>query len=141
MITETTQDVAGSPSIALTPESVSRTREGNPERLRRSLRGDLDNIVLMALRKDPQRRYASVQQLSEDIRRHLARLPVIARGDGLPYRTSKFIRRNKVGVAAATMILLTLVGGIIAVNQQRKRAERRFNDVRRSAEIRLAAHQ
>jgi tetratricopeptide (TPR) repeat protein len=87
----------------------------------------------MALRKDPQRRYASVQHFSEDIRRHLARLPVIARGDGFPYRTSKFIRRNKVGVAAATMILLTLVGGIVAVNQQRKRAERRFNDVRQLA--------
>ncbi|HEY3026915.1 MAG TPA: protein kinase [Pyrinomonadaceae bacterium] len=133
MTTETSPGPDGSASIRLTPESVSSTREGNPDRLRRSLRGDLDNIVLMALRKDPQRRYASVQQFSEDIRRHLARLPVIARGDGLAYRTSKFIRRNRVGVAAATMILFTLVGGIIAVNQQRRRAERRFNDVRQLA--------
>ena len=133
MTTETTHDVAGSVSISLTPDAVSRTRDGNPDRLRRSLRGDLDNILLMALRKDPQRRYASVQHFSEDIRRHLARLPVTARGDGLSYRTSKFIRRNKFGVATGTVILLTLVGGIIAVNQQRKRAERRFNDVRQLA--------
>ena len=79
--------------------------------LRRRLRGDLDNIVLTALRKDPQRRYASVQQFSEDIRRHLKGLPVIARADTLGYRASKFIRRNRISVAAAAMILITLVGG------------------------------
>ena len=65
----------------LTPESVSRTREGHPERLRRRLAGDLDNIVLMAMRKEPQRRYGSAEQLAEDLRRHLAGLPVIARKD------------------------------------------------------------
>src|SRR6266568_1726774 len=59
-------------------------------RNQKSLRGDLDNIVLKALRKEPQRRYASVEQFSEDIRRHLEGLPVIARKDTVAYRTSKF---------------------------------------------------
>lgn len=133
LTTQTTQGPDGNTSKTLTPNSVSKTRDGNPDRLRRSLRGDLDNIVLMALRKDPQRRYSSVQQFSEDIRRHLAQLPVIARSDSLTYRASKFIRRNTAGVMAVIMILLTLSVGIIAVNQQRKRAERRFNDVRQLA--------
>src|SRR6266851_1086019 len=68
---------------------------GSPETFRRRLAGDLDNIVLMALRKEPARRYASAQEFSEDIRRHLEGLPVIARKDTLAYRTSKFVRRNK----------------------------------------------
>lgn len=97
------------------------------------LRGDLDNIVLMALRKEPTRRYASVEQFSEDIRRHLEGLPVIARKDTFSYRTSKFIRRNKIAVAAAALILLTLSGGIIATTVEARRATRRFNEVRELA--------
>jgi len=81
---------------------------------RKLLRGDLDNIVLMAMRKEPHRRYSSVEQFAEDIRRHLDGLPVIARKDTFSYRASKFIRRNKVGVAAAAAICLTLVAGIAA---------------------------
>lgn len=133
MITETTGGGNGSASIALTPDSVSKTRDATPDRLRRRLRGDLDNIVLTALRKDPQRRYASVQQFSEDIRRHLKGLPVLARADTFGYRASKFIRRNRISLAAAAAVLVILVAGIIAVNQQRRRAERRFNDVRKLA--------
>lgn len=103
----------------------------------KSLSRDLDKIVLMALRKEPQRRYASVDQFSEDIRRYLARRPVIARKDTLSYRTSRFIRRNRLGVSAAALILLTLIGGIITTawqarvaRRERARAEQRFNDVR-----------
>lgn len=92
----------------LTPESVSRSREGTPERLRRRLQGDLDNIVLMALRKEPQRRYQSAEQFSEDIRRHLEGLPVTAHPDTFGYRASKFIKRNKAVAAAATFALLAL---------------------------------
>jgi serine/threonine-protein kinase len=80
----------------------------------RSLRGDLDNIVLMAMRKEPARRYTSVGQFSEDIRRHLEGLPVIARKDTASYRAGKFINRHRIGVAAAALVLLSLVGGIIA---------------------------
>ena len=97
------------------------------------LRGDLDNIVLKALRKEPQRRYASVDQFSEDIRRHLEGLPVTARKATLSYRASKFVQRNKIGVAAAVLILLTLGGGIVATTIEARRANRRFNDVRRLA--------
>jgi non-specific serine/threonine protein kinase/serine/threonine-protein kinase len=132
-LTEEVQSSEGSTRVTITPESVSSARGGNPVRLRRRLRGDLDNIVLMALRKDPQRRYPSVQQFSEDIRRHLEGRPVTARSDTLSYRAAKFVRRNRIGVAAAAMVLLTLVGGILGVNQQRRRAERRFNDVRKLA--------
>ncbi len=97
------------------------------------LRGDLDNIVLMALRKEPQRRYPSVEQFSEDIRRYLTGLPVSARKATLAYRAQKFVRRHKAATAAAALVLLTLLSGVFAINQQRRRAERRFNDVRKLA--------
>jgi serine/threonine protein kinase/tetratricopeptide (TPR) repeat protein len=95
---------------AMTAETVSRTREGTPDRLRRRLRGDLDNIVLMALRKEPPRRYGSVEALSEDIRRYLEGRPVTAHKATAWYRASKFVRRNAVGVAAGTALLLLAVG-------------------------------
>ncbi len=116
------------------------TFEGGVERLRRRLRGDLDNIALKALRKEPGRRYASAEQFSEDLRRHLEGLPVIARKDTLSYRTAKFVRRHRIGVAAAGGILLILLVGIVATaweahvaRAERARAERRFNDVRKLA--------
>ncbi len=102
-----------------------------------SLRGDLDNIVLMALRKEPLRRYASVEHFSEDLRRHLEGLPVIARQDTFGYRAGKFMQRHKAGVAAAALIVLSLIAGLITTIWQARRAqaqqviaERRFNDVR-----------
>ena len=98
----------GLPPIILTPELVSQTREGQPEKLRRCLAGDLDNILSMALRKEPQRRYTSIAQFSEDIRRHLQGLPVMARKDSLSYRTEKFVRRQKRAVLAGLFLLLTL---------------------------------
>jgi serine/threonine-protein kinase len=85
-------------------------------------KGDLDNVVLMALRKEPQRRYASVGQFSEDLRRYLEGLPVIAHKDTVSYRATKFIKRHKIGMAAAALVLLTLVGGIVATAWQAKRA-------------------
>lgn len=133
MHTETRNGHESSASTTLTPESISKSRGATPDRLSRQLRGDLDNIVLTALRKDPQRRYASVQELSEDIRRHLKGLPVNARADTFGYRAAKFVGRNKISVAAAAIVMLTLIAGIIAVNQQRQRAERRFDDVRKLA--------
>jgi tetratricopeptide (TPR) repeat protein/tRNA A-37 threonylcarbamoyl transferase component Bud32 len=72
--------------------------------LRRRLRGDLDVIVLMALRKDPARRYQSPDELANDIRRHLARLPVLARPDSVVYRARKFIARNRSAVIAGTAV-------------------------------------
>jgi tetratricopeptide (TPR) repeat protein len=105
------------------------------------LRGDLDNIVLMALRKDPRRRYASVEQFSEDIRRYLDGLPVKAHKESVSYRASKFVRRNRIAVSAAVVILTTLIGAIVITSweahvarAERARAERRFNDVRKLAD-------
>ena len=96
-------------------------RSGAPERGRRRprrsaarLRGDLDTILLTALRKEPDRRYQSVEQLAADLRRHLDGLPVRARPDTFGYRAGKFVRRNRVPVAAGALVVLALVGGTIA---------------------------
>ena len=104
---------------------------------RAQLRGDLDNIVLKALRKEPERRYSSVEQFAEDIRRHLRGLPVLARHSTWRYRAERFIRRNPVLVGAVAIIFLTLIAGITATTilarraeTERQKAERRFNDVR-----------
>jgi len=93
-----------------------------PQRLRRSLRGDLDTIVLEALRKEPERRYPSVQDLAEDLRRYLAGRPVQARPDTVRYRTVKFVRRHRLGVAAATLLVLSLVGGLLGTAWQARLA-------------------
>jgi serine/threonine protein kinase/tetratricopeptide (TPR) repeat protein len=95
------------------------------EKLRRRLRGDLDNIM-MALRKEPQRRYSSVEALSEDIRRHLAGLPVMASVPTLRYRSGKFIRRHKAAVAfAALAAILVVAFGVTAAVQSAQIARER----------------
>jgi tetratricopeptide (TPR) repeat protein len=75
---------------------------------------DLSAIVLMALRKDPPRRYTSVDQFSEDVRRYFENLPVAARPDTRAYRAAKFIRRNKAWVTMAAITFISLAGGIAA---------------------------
>ena len=137
---EETHETDNPGRTTLTPEGVSETRDREPAKLRRQLAGDVDNIVLKALRKEPQRRYASVEQFSEDIHRHLAGLPVTARKDTLSYRTGKFIRRNKLDVTAAALIVVLLLGGIViaawqarVAQAEREKAEQRFNDVRKLA--------
>ena len=145
----------------VTPESVSRTRGGRPERLRRRLQGDIDNIVLMAMRKEPQRRYPSAEQFAADIQRHLDGMPVRARPDTVSYRVTKFVQRHRGGVAAAALFVLILIAGIIGTTwgwrvaareranaqaaatreagqrqiaeEQRDRADRRFDEVRQLA--------
>ena len=105
------------------PSTVA-TREPNlaggetPAQWRRRLEGDLDNIVAMALRKDPSRRYPSAARFSEDVRRHTEGLPVTARKDTLGYRASKFVRRNQTGVAAAAFVVLALVVGLLVASWQ-----------------------
>jgi tetratricopeptide (TPR) repeat protein len=93
----------------------------------------LDNIILKSLRKEPERRYTSVEQFSEDIRRHQIGLPVTASKDTWNYRAAKFVQRNRIGVAAACLILLTLLGGLLATLYQADKAQRRFDDVRQLA--------
>ena len=108
----------------VTPESVSQVRDGDAGALRRHLAGDLDTIVLKAMQKDPQRRYASVDQLSNDIARHLDGLPVIAQKDTLRYRMGKFVGRHKVGVSLAAVLALLIVGAGITVTLLWQRAVR-----------------
>ncbi|MGH8101998.1 MAG: serine/threonine protein kinase, partial [Chthoniobacterales bacterium] len=106
-----TEQEAARPSIV-----AARSAKNSKLEIRNSklIKGDLDNIVFKAMRKEPSRRYGSVEQFSEDIRRHLTNLPVMARPDTRSYRAAKFVQRNRVWVAAAAVIFLTLMGGIIA---------------------------
>jgi len=134
-----------SPGIASSEHAVAR--QSSLEKLSKRLVGDLDNIVLMALRKEPQRRYASVEQFAQDIQRHLDSLPVLAQKDTVAYRTSKFVNRHKLGAIAASIITVTLLTALLVTiranriarqqaeiaRTQQERAERRFNDVRKLA--------
>jgi serine/threonine protein kinase/tetratricopeptide (TPR) repeat protein len=117
------------------------------EKLSLRLRGDLDHIVLKALRKEPEHRYGSAERFASDIERHLEHRPILARKDTFVYRSSKFFSRHRMGVAAAAVFVLTMLFGLaltlregrIAREQaaiaeiQRARAERRFNEVRKLA--------
>ncbi|MEP6923935.1 MAG: protein kinase [Pyrinomonadaceae bacterium] len=127
------------PSVAETKKNGSA--EENPKSKIQNpklLRGDLDNIVLQALRKEPERRYKSVEAFADDIERHLDGLPVSARPNTFAYRAEKFIGRNRLGVAASLLIILALLGGGATTvwqarraETQRLKAEKRFDDVRR----------
>ena len=107
---EPDQGPEGSSGHVVTPDGVSRARGVPLEKLRRRLKGDLDNIMLKALHKEPQRRYRSVEEFSEDIARHLEDRPVKARPNTLQYRTRKFVRRRKTEMVAL-VLLLVLAGG------------------------------
>ena len=112
-----------------------------PSRMtRRRIGADLDNIVLMALRKEPERRYATVDQFADDVHHYQQRRPVIARRDTFLYRSSVFVRRHKFSVGVAIVVALLLVGGIVVTwhearlaEAQRARAEQRFDEVRKLA--------
>jgi serine/threonine protein kinase/tetratricopeptide (TPR) repeat protein len=107
------------------PSTVLRELGGNG----RALKGDLDNIVQLALRKDPADRYRSVDEFSTDILRHLNGLPVIAREDSLLYRSLKFLRRHWLAGSLGVLAVLGLCGGIIYANLQRRHAEARLNQM------------
>jgi serine/threonine-protein kinase len=103
--------------------SIAASFASTPAGLRRALRGDLDRIVLMALRKEPERRYASVQELADDVERHLAGQAVRARGNSLSYLASKFVRRNRVAVAACVAVLAALLFGLFSARRSERIAE------------------
>lgn len=109
---------------------LSARRGTSPRGLRRELSGDLDAIVLTALRKDRSARYPSAADLARDLRAHLAGQPVAARRGTFVYRAGKFARRHWVPVAASVLLVATLLGAFVSTNRQRLRAERRFDDVR-----------
>jgi eukaryotic-like serine/threonine-protein kinase len=110
------------PSVALKGSAVASRGDGDVARARRSLRGDVDQIVLTLLRKEPERRYSSAEALADDLRRHLEGLPVRAQADRLQYRLGKFVRRNRVAVTAVSAVLISLVGGAIATSRAATRA-------------------
>lgn len=120
-------------SEILKPSEAVKRAPNAPVKLARQLDGDLDNIILMAMRKEPERRYRSVEQLAEDVQRYLDGRPIVARADTIRYRTSKFLRRNRLKVVAAAMVLLSLLTGLALANYQARRAERRFQQVRKLA--------
>lgn len=113
--------------------SVCNQDPPRPSAYRRELRGDLDNILLKALRKSPAERYASADRFAEDIRLYLEGRPVAARGYTFPYVAAKFLRRNKTASAATAVVLGTLLASLIVVDRARARAEARFNDLRELA--------
>jgi serine/threonine protein kinase len=126
------------PGPTQSPSSINP--QLRPETRRRQLHGDLDNIILKAMSKEPSRRYPSAEALSEDIRRYLAGEPVTAHTPTLIYRCGKFVRRHRTAVASVLLVLLSLTAGIITTSEQalraereRERAERRFRDVQKLA--------
>ena len=120
-----------------TPAAPSVTTQRSKTKDQRPLNADLDNIVLKALQKEPERRYSSVEQFSEDVARYLKGLPVFARPDKWTYRAEKFAKRNRLFVGATALAFVILFVGIITTayqarkaNIEREKAEARFNDVR-----------
>jgi serine/threonine-protein kinase len=95
-----------------------------PSAVAPGLRGDLDWILLKALQKQPERRYASADAFGSDVRRYLEGLPVSARREKLFYRARKFVKRHRLGVASAALLLLSLIGGLLGTLGQARRAQR-----------------
>jgi tetratricopeptide (TPR) repeat protein len=115
------------------PDDVFVARRATPTRLRHALTGDLDNIVLMSLRREPDRRYPGVDQFADDIRRHLDGRPVMARPDTWTYRSVKFARRHRIGVAASAAALLALMVFAGTMTWQRDRARAAEREATREA--------
>jgi serine/threonine protein kinase/Tfp pilus assembly protein PilF len=101
--------------------ATADARGTTAKRLRRTLRGDLDNIVLMAMRKEPERRYGSSQQMAGDIQRYLDGKPVIAHRDTMSYRSAKFVRRHWLPVAATVSAAFMILAFAITTYVQSAR--------------------
>jgi serine/threonine-protein kinase len=101
-----------------TPQEIAADRRTTSGRLPRTLRGDLDAIVLKALRKEPGRRYGSAESLARDIQRYLRQEPVAAHKDSRGYRLSKLVRRHTFESVAAVLLVLSLLGGVAATGWQ-----------------------
>jgi len=114
---------AGRDSTTMSASEIAARRGMEPAELRRRLKGDLDNIVAKALRRDPDERYASARELAEDLQRYRRSEPVRARPATMQYRMSRFVRRHRVGVAAASVTFVAAVAGVAGVAWQGRVAE------------------
>ena len=122
-VPERPSKAAGTTDVDTDAAVVSETRSTQPQQLQRRLSGDLDNICLMALRKEPERRYESAAHMLEDIRRHQQGRPVVARPDTVGYRFGKFVQRNRVAVGAALGVVV-LVAALVVFYTARLTRER-----------------
>lgn len=129
-----TEPIRPSEVVAGTSENVkvvvrnASVRRTNPQKLSRTLRGDLDTIIAKALKKEPAERYSSVTAFADDLRRYLRSEPISARPDTIAYRAGKFIRRNRAAVALATLAVLGTAAGVTGtvIQSRHRRAERDF---------------
>ena len=110
--------IVGKTREDIDPASIGSKRSTSLNRLRKQLRGDLDNIVLVAMRKEPERRYGTVSQFQSDIKNYLGNLPVSARGNDWIYRVTKFLKRNKYAVTAAGLAGAFIIGQTVFYTQR-----------------------
>jgi serine/threonine protein kinase/Tfp pilus assembly protein PilF len=115
------------PSASILGTQWQRLGTGSARQAAQRLAGDLDAIVLTALRKEPERRYGSADQLARDLRAYLDGMPVTARPDGVSYRLGKFIRRRRIELAAGGVAVAALLGGIVVSRAKAQEAERERN--------------
>jgi eukaryotic-like serine/threonine-protein kinase len=120
-------DRRAQPILTPTPSEIERAvcemEAPRPSQIAPSVDEDLDNIVLMAMRKEPERRYQSVDQFSEDIQRYLDGRPILARQNSLSYRLRKFLLRNRLELATVTVLIVGLSGGLVVSLLQTRRAD------------------
>ncbi|MEO8577331.1 MAG: protein kinase, partial [Gemmatimonadales bacterium] len=114
---------APAPSTRIDDDRPEKLGERSAAKVRSQIAGDLDAIVLMALRKEPARRYSSAELMSRDVSAHLNGHPVSGRPDGFGYRMRKLVGRRKLETAAITIATLSLIGGLIGVTIQERKAE------------------
>jgi serine/threonine protein kinase len=115
-VRETAERIIAEKPVPVTPQLISRSRETTPDELRRELSGDLDNILLRTLRKDPPQRYASVKDFGDDLQRRLDGQPITARPQSLVYRADKFLKRHRGWVMAGVILAAGLATGMIRIN-------------------------
>ncbi|HEY1576049.1 MAG TPA: protein kinase, partial [Terracidiphilus sp.] len=113
--------------------AIATHRSSTPEKLRRLLRGDLDTIISKALKKNSAERYVAVTALADDLQHYLKEEPISARPDSFTYRASKFVRRNKLGVALTAVVLIGIASALVVIRREAKRADYRFQQVRKLA--------
>ena len=114
---------------------IAADRATSPQRLRRQLKGDLENIVARALHKVPAQRYATVDALGEDLRRYRAHEPVSARADSFGYRAGRFVARHRGAVAAGVLTFTAIIAGLVGTISQARRAEQQSQRATQQAEV------